>query len=95
MLLLALLLIPTVEKVQHELGHLSEIHCASKGLHYCAAEHTCEICDYIAAGVGLVPTEPQSISIKRLELNLTFNSYNDKPYAQTTRYSSLRGPPSI
>jgi hypothetical protein len=59
---LALLLYPWLEKVHHELDHLEEEHCETRGLHFCAYEHTCEICDYVfSVSSDLNPGQPEFI----------------------------------
>lgn len=54
-LMLALLLFPLGKKAVHEFGHLSEVHCSDHEKHYCAVEHTCQLCDYVFSSQAMPP----------------------------------------
>ncbi len=95
MLMLALVLFPMAEKVQHELSHLTKDHCDTKGTHYCAKEHNCSICDYIiSSSAGTPPKEQNSLNITvqysvQLKRAVVFNTTRSPKYTL-----SLRGPPN-
>lgn len=91
--LLALLLFPVLEKTSHELEHLKEKHCSGKGLHYCASENNCHVCDYVFSKANTPPTDYNNLNLVLLEnsdKHLGFVSNEIKP---TTCTFSLRGPP--
>jgi len=94
MLLLALVLFPLAEKVKHELGHLTEDHCDTKGIHFCALEHNCSICDYLISSSADTPPQEQNtlnISVQyaeQLKRAVVFNTRTSPKYTL-----SLRGPP--
>lgn len=93
LLMLALLLFPLGKKAIHEVGHLSEIHCDVKEKHYCAVEHTCDLCDYVFSSQSLPPETSSQQSIFReftIDVNeaLVFNTLTPKKFTL-----SLRGPP--
>lgn len=93
MLFLVLLLFPMAEKVHHELGDAHERHCDSKGLHYCAQEHSCSVCDYVFASSFTPPdnkhefSRPVQVTDKQI-VSLPGFLTSAAPYIL-----SLRGPP--
>jgi hypothetical protein len=92
--MLALVLFPVGEKTLHELGHLTEQHCDVKEKHYCAVEHTCDICDYVFSSQA-VP--PEKVSEQHLWIECT-ESFSEALVFNTltsTKYTfTLRGPPA-
>ena len=92
-LFLALLLFSQVEKLRHELGHLHEANCDTEGLHYCALEHSCKLCDYIFSSAP----EPPKQYFKFLITLKYIEQYKSLFVSNTTtspKYTfSLRGPP--
>lgn len=91
--LLAIFLLPTAEKLSHELGHHHEDECHENDTHFCASEHGCEICSFTySAFTPVASTDVQEpnhiiekpvvqhyVSANRFELRTIFQ----------------RGPPSI
>lgn len=92
-LMLALTVFPVVEKLHHELGHLSEEHCGSTELHYCEAEHSCDICDYIFSATATPPENTNELNLfaaaeNEVAVQIVSNTKTPKKYIL-----SLRGPP--
>jgi hypothetical protein len=92
-LLLALLLIPMVQKAMHEIGHINDKHCEIQVLHFCETEHHCAICDYVM--VSSDAPEP-TFQFKSLE---TYSAYKfaSHPNIVSVNFNcnlTLRGPPS-
>lgn len=44
--LLVIFLLPTAEKLSHELGHHHEDACHENDTHICASDHGCEVCSF-------------------------------------------------
>lgn len=92
MLMLALLLLPMVQKGIHDLEHLEHEICAAEEVHFCKTEHTCNICDYVFSSVNSLD--------KPIELKVNEN-YSEREFSLLTFYFlrspnytfSLRGPP--
>jgi len=94
MLLIALVLLPLAEKVEHGLSHLSEDHCDTKDTHYCAKKHVCSTCNYlISSTAGTIPHEQNTVITpvqyaEQVKRAVVFNT------TTSTKYTlSLRGPP--
>lgn len=94
MLLLALLLFPVAEKAGHDFKHFSDNTCNIKGSHFCAAEHSCSICDYVFSSASAPPktTDRLNVFAKQLRdrvVTLVFNKKTSPKFRL-----SLRGPPA-
>lgn len=94
MLFLALLLFPMVEKAGHELGHLDADHCESKGLHYCAQEHHCEICDYVLSSSSEPSENSREFKLPARHLEKETIIFAAEPVSTFKFIISLRGPPA-
>jgi len=82
-----------VEKVHHELEHSKEIHCGIKATHYCEAEHSCTVCDYVFSSSSEPPANQSQLSFfsayfENVPTDLVFNLLVSQKYIL-----SLRGPP--
>ena len=92
-LMLGLLLFPLGKKALHEFGHLSEIHCDVHEKHYCAVEHTCQLCDYVFSSQAIPPETTQQLNIftccnDTYKAQLVFNTITPLKFT-----FPLRGPP--
>jgi len=91
--MIALLVFPIVEKLEHELDHLNVEHCTVEGLHFCESEHTCSVCDYVISPSGLI----QNFGEVTLALTLT-TAYQSIPttpiFSGPIHHPQLRGPPA-
>lgn len=93
MLLLALLLSPIVEKAIHQFEHSKENHCEITGIHFCAKEHNCSICDYVFSSSNT----PSSFRVEVKSI-LAFPDYSFPLFVNTPKTVaklsfSLRAPP--
>jgi len=92
-LFLALLLFPVIEKTSHELEHLHQTHCSSQGLHYCASENTCDVCDYVFSNSSTPPTQQNNLNVILIQTQYHYAGFISNEI-KTTKYTfSLRGPP--
>lgn len=90
--MIALLVFPIVEKLEHELDHLTVEHCTVEGLHFCESEHTCSVCDYVISPSGLI----QNFSELKLHLTFTaaYKALQITPiFSRPIHHPQLRGPP--
>ena len=92
--LLCVLIFPVADKTCHELKHLSETHCTGKGLHYCAQENTCQICDYVFSNAHVPLSNIGKINYLPPVIDLQYKSDSKKITAAKTFFFSLRGPPT-
>jgi hypothetical protein len=53
-----LIAFPLVERTRHGFTHASKPHCSERGLHICAEEHTCPVCDYVFSSAQPRMDEP-------------------------------------
>jgi hypothetical protein len=93
--MIALLLFPLVEKIKHDVEHFSDEHCSKKDIHFCRAEHTCSICDYVFSSSSTPPDNEERILIfskvgEEFKTTLVFNTLISPKYNH-----SLRGPPLL
>ena len=92
--MIVLILFPMVEKIQHDLEHFSDDHCSKKDIHFCKAEHTCSICDYVYSASATPPDSEERILVFSyvsisFDAALVFNTVISPKFVL-----SLRGPPS-
>ena len=94
-LFLALLLFPLAEKVQHELGHFEEEHCGISETHFCQAEHSCTICDYVfAASTTPSSCNEQLLIFLNKDANISFRASDSNLSSNSFFGVLLRGPPA-
>lgn len=95
MLLLALLLFPVAEKVQHDFEHLNDAHCGITEKHFCEAEHTCDICDYVFSTCAGAPKTQEQIHLF-LNYENEFTKFVSSDVITSSKFRiSLRGPPQM
>ena len=92
--LLCVLVFPVADKTCHELKHLSETHCTGKGLHYCAHENTCHICDYVFSSAANPLPAHDKIHYLPPVSTLQHKTVSPKIRAINIYFFSLRGPPA-
>lgn len=95
MLMLALLLLPMVEKVTHELGHLDDDNCSVEETHFCPKEHICKLCDYIfSSSSSFIPPNLQNPLCVINKINQEFFILGMSSATTAPKFQlSLRGPP--
>lgn len=90
----ALLVFPMVDKTMHDFEHFNDDHCGIKDVHYCKAEHTCSICDYVFSVSATPPKTQERLTV----FSKPRDSYSSLCVFNTTLASkfkvSLRGPPA-
>lgn len=93
--MIVLLLFPLVERIKHDVEHFSDDHCSKKDIHFCKAEHTCSICDYVFSHTSTPPDKEECILIfstvsGSFKTTLAFNTLISPKFKL-----SLRGPPVL
>jgi len=92
--MLVLLVFPVVDKTLHDFEHLNDDRCGIKDTHFCEADHTCSVCDYVFSASAAPP---------KTEENLIVFSKSSDSYASLCVFNtsvapkfkvSLRGPPA-
>ncbi len=92
--MIVLLLFQLVEKVSHDFEHFSDDHCSKKDIHFCKAEHTCSICDYVFSSSATPPNNEDLIFVvskagEETNSIIAFNTLISPKFKL-----SLRGPPA-
>lgn len=95
MFLLALLLFPIAEKVKHDFEHIDDTHCGITEKHFCKAEHTCDICDYVFSSYTGSPKTQEQFQLF-LSADNEFKTFVTSTIITSFKFRiSLRGPPQM
>lgn len=93
MIMMALLILPMVEKAIHEIEHLDDKRCGIKETHFCEVEHSCNICDYTFSSPSTIPKYPNQLDIILISTDYSVFGYTSNSTKSQKYTFSLRGPP--
>ncbi len=93
LLMLALLMFPMADKAVHDFVHLNDEHCGITDTHYCKAEHTCSICDYVFSSSATPPETQEHLTIFSEQTNEFISLTVSNTLVSPKFNLSLRGPP--
>jgi hypothetical protein len=95
MLLLALFLFPLAEKAGHDFEHFNDEHCGIKDTHFCEAEHTCSICDFVLSSASSLPQPPAEVCDRVQSVQLSDFTFLSHELSNSKFSFFLRGPPAL
>lgn len=90
---ISLLVIPQGRKLLHEFDHLDSVHCNVHERHFCAAEHTCSLCDFVFSAAARPPQALAQASAPMANVQAPL-SHPERFLLSPRKYHLLlRGPP--
>lgn len=89
-----MLLFPTVDKAIHDFEHRNDVHCGIREVHYCEAEHTCSLCDYVCSSNSEPPKCTEHLSVFFRTYHYVLQAGKSFPITDRPYTLSLRGPPN-
>jgi hypothetical protein len=92
--MLALLVFPLVDKTMHDFGHFNDDRCGIKDTHFCQAEHTCSICDYVYSSSATPPITQEHLTVFSKPCDRYYSLCVFNTSVPPKFNLSLRGPPA-
>lgn len=91
---LVLVLIPIADKAWDQYSHFTQDHCEDVRLHFCVAEHHCDVCDYVFSAGSSLPQAPELSPLFDSELPNYQTEIKSEFFSRNNTTPYLRGPPS-